>query len=599
MEFNYITLFKRLANDVGLDPYTIGYCIHRTSREGFTFLSVTLPKLSKAVLSSLEKGYFDRPLGFAYKGKSLRVFSKFLREIFDEKGAVRSDVNPYAIKAIRTVCEYFYKYTLDFSEDQLADAEVKFIETDDRLDLLPTNHAYVSQLRKDFETFYPRLANAKVDEVLKRFNDSPGPGTFSAYKDWEASNRLPWYVRKDNEPSLAGEYSAYAGCFRSLKRGPLPELDKVDPGYSEVLFVPKDSRGPRTIVREPFSRLVGQMAFNRFFADGLNHQTHGRINFVDQSVNRELARNSSITREWATLDLKDASDSVDYRIMKTIFQNSYAAKFFVLNSTRFTKLPSGRFLKLNKLAGMGSGLTFPCMSLLIHLSICRSIVNHTGLPYREVSNLVYVYGDDIIVPTKYVRIAVRGLEAVKLQVNVDKSFVKSHFRESCGGDYYNGFDVSPVRLKMKNSDSTLNNGKITFSKKHSFLELERHARELVKNHLSGSAEHLYRFLEKHLGKLPLISNSACSALGRYTTDRAHYEMDETGTYKNVRVLVPVPAKVEAETSPYVFLARCLRRNLGNWWEHMEFVSGGSAFGVVTVPRQVRYKRVQLNGLNLI
>jgi hypothetical protein len=62
-------------------------------------------------------------------------------------------------------------------------------------------------------------------------------------------------------------------------------------------------------------------------------------------------------------------------------------------------------------------------------------------------NPVYVYGDDIIVRSDFADTAIQVLESVGLRVNTNKSFVHSLFRESCGGEYYNGWDVTPVRLR--------------------------------------------------------------------------------------------------------------------------------------------------------
>jgi hypothetical protein len=60
---------------------------------------------------------------------------------------------------------------------------------------------------------------------------------------------------------------------------------------------------------------------------------------------------------------------------------------------------------------------------------------------------VYVYGDDIIVPSLFYEEAVNGLQRIGLIVNLSKSFADGPFRESCGGEYYNGIDVTPVRVR--------------------------------------------------------------------------------------------------------------------------------------------------------
>ena len=58
-----------------------------------------------------------------------------------------------------------------------------------------------------------------------------------------------------------------------------------------------------------------------------------------------------------------------------------------------------------------------------------------------------VYGDDIIVPVEYVQAVITALEAFGLKVNRDKSFWNGKFRESCGGDFYAGRWITPVRLR--------------------------------------------------------------------------------------------------------------------------------------------------------
>jgi len=60
---------------------------------------------------------------------------------------------------------------------------------------------------------------------------------------------------------------------------------------------------------------------------------------------------------------------------------------------------------------------------------------------------VRVYGDDIIVPVDTLVHVIRYLEAFGLKVNTDKTFGTGKFRESCGGDYYDGVDVTPVRVR--------------------------------------------------------------------------------------------------------------------------------------------------------
>jgi len=77
------------------------------------------------------------------------------------------------------------------------------------------------------------------------------------------------------------------------------------------------------------------------------------------------------------------------------------------------------------------------------------------LTRRDILSLrgeVRVYGDDLIVPVDYVRSVIDVLELLGFKVNTGKSFWNGKFRESCGGDYYDGEDVTPVRVRREWDD---------------------------------------------------------------------------------------------------------------------------------------------------
>jgi hypothetical protein len=125
-----------------------------------------------------------------------------------------------------------------------------------------------------------------------------------------------------------------------------------------------------------------------------------------------------------------------------------------------TKLPDGTLIELSKHAPMGSALCFPIMALAIwSLLTAHTCTAQVAKAIRASGSLnkrretfkwdkpVYVYGDDIILHSDFADSASQVLESVGLKVNTNKSFVRSLFRESCGGEYYNGWDVTPVRLR--------------------------------------------------------------------------------------------------------------------------------------------------------
>ena len=63
-----------------------------------------------------------------------------------------------------------------------------------------------------------------------------------------------------------------------------------------------------------------------------------------------------------------------------------------------------------------------------------------------------MYGDDIIVPSNASADAVAVLRAFGFTPNARKTFTTGSFRESCGGDYFMGYDVRSVYITTEPSN---------------------------------------------------------------------------------------------------------------------------------------------------
>jgi len=146
----------------------------------------------------------------------------------------------------------------------------------------------------------------------------------------------------------------------------------------------------------------------------------------------------------ATLDLKDASDRLRLDIVQRLFPRNWADALTACRSER-TLLPDGRLVTLRKHAPMGSAVCFPVMALTIWALL-------TAIAPRHARKSILVYGDDIVVPSFMAADATRVLEAVGLRINVNKSFSRGPFRESCGEEFVYGVRVTPVRLRMNLDD---------------------------------------------------------------------------------------------------------------------------------------------------
>jgi hypothetical protein len=92
---------------------------------------------------------------------------------------------------------------------------------------------------------------------------------------------------------------------------------------------------------------------------------------------------------------------------------------------------------------MGNATTFPVQSLVFWAICCASLQYHG---FHQ-PGAVFVFGDDIIIPTQAAEFIVDDLESFGLVVNRTKSFWRGAFRESCGVDAFNGVNVTPVRWK--------------------------------------------------------------------------------------------------------------------------------------------------------
>lgn len=178
-----------------------------------------------------------------------------------------------------------------------------------------------------------------------------------------------------------------------------------------------------------------------------------RIVLHDQSINAELALYGSRWQSFATLDMSEASDRIARKLVKYLFSdNEELCEALMCLSTRVIIPPveakKGQGpLRTNKFAPMGSALCFPVMSL-VHMFLIRAIIQLSDVKYPHfLSSRVFVYGDDIILPTECAQAVMDWLPQFGMKLNRTKSFVKSHFRESCGCHAYYGINVTPIFIR--------------------------------------------------------------------------------------------------------------------------------------------------------
>jgi hypothetical protein len=220
---------------------------------------------------------------------------------------------------------------------------------------------------------------------------------------------------------------------------------------SRLTTVPKNEDTERTIAIEPSGNMCLQLAAGMYLEGALRHIGLDIRN--QQQKNIAMAKRGSIDGGVATLDLKSASDMISIDLVRALVPSSWFDLLMKLRSPTIT-IPSdgkagnvGTQEELHMISTMGNGFTFPLMTFLIVALIYGYRCTRGGPNlYIDWTNTC-VFGDDIIIPTHEYRGFVDVLTKAGLVVNLDKSFSEGAFRESCGGDFLNGVDITPFYVK--------------------------------------------------------------------------------------------------------------------------------------------------------
>lgn len=223
---------------------------------------------------------------------------------------------------------------------------------------------------------------------------------------------------------------------------------------SRTVFVPKTYSKLRTISMEPATLQYWQQAIMKRLYQYIGRHSYLKwsIQLKDQEYNRRMARRGSKEDNLSTIDLSAASDTVSWTLVKRVFKGTPLLKWLYATRSDKTLLPDKRVMQLRKFAPMGSALCFP-VQCLIFAAVIEYVTQRCTTATSEYPAFA-VYGDDMIVGKAITPEVIEALESLGFIVNRDKSFVSGKFRESCGGDYYDGIDVSSLYFRFK-ADKTI------------------------------------------------------------------------------------------------------------------------------------------------
>jgi hypothetical protein len=435
--------------------------IHRrVEHEGLSFLTITLPSFGKDFQKSLDQGIADRNSfqGFSWRAGLPRFLGGFLDRVFDRgSGVLLDSPDVEAIIAIRQLTLIFSKILLPCSPARERDAMLGYIECDREV---KENDAILTE--EDYSSFH-RIARilyrsmfTEIDKLVYDEDIVPkhGPGVTAEgllgnkkYKAYTWTHRLQEVFHVENflfpNPRFVGE----------------DDVTFLDPGAElpvKVISVPKTLKTPRIIAVEPTCMQYVQQGLLEQIVPRIERDFHLSqfLGFSDQGPNQTLARKGSENSELATLDLSEASDRVSNQLVRRLVSD-HPHLLAGLEATRSRRadVPGFGVHRLAKYASMGSALCFPMEAMVFLTLVFLGIEKERNTPFTKISDFteyfgrVRVYGDDLIVPVDTVESVILTLELFGARVGHSKSFWIGRFRESCGKEYYEGQDVSIVKVR--------------------------------------------------------------------------------------------------------------------------------------------------------
>lgn len=306
------------------------------------------------------------------------------------------------------------------------------------LEVLERAGCYIDQLLGDFGSVLP--------DILGLVKHGPGAtlclrGIESSFYDKTA--RFPW-------SSTSGAAKYLGALLREDDH--LSEIFGFAEMGSEVLTfkdfdvittVNKTVWTKRTISKQPRLAVYLQLGLGAWLTERLRKWG---VDLHSQGKNQEAAFWASLTGEYATVDMSNASGHICRELIRFLIMrgspNWY--DFFYDLRTPSYKIQDGEPKSYEMWSGMGNGYTFPLETMVFH-AICLAV--RSKIP-SLLSTKIHTYGDDLIIHKGMYDDLVRVFNEIGFVLNEEKSFHNGPFRESCGADYWYGINVRPTYLKQ-------------------------------------------------------------------------------------------------------------------------------------------------------
>lgn len=289
----------------------------------------------------------------------------------------------------------------------------------------------------------PVITLAKAIDRLR-----PGPGSSQGTKHTDFVGKL-FHSEITTYDSSLWEY--YRACIVGSWRKAEFQRARDFSAYkvvdsSRLTFAKKNYDISRVINTEASLEMLFQLGLGAQIEDCLGEWFNISLS-KQPTINRHLAKTGSLYGDFATIDLKSASDLISTNFVSWFLPPCLFKTLDSVRAKRIT-LPGDDVLELETFSTMGNGFTFP-LQTLVFSCIVEAAYEELGLPTWNFGAVpaFSVFGDDIICVSSAYEKLLSLLEWCGFTVNKTKSFNSGCFRESCGQDFFKGRDVRGIYIK--------------------------------------------------------------------------------------------------------------------------------------------------------
>lgn len=216
----------------------------------------------------------------------------------------------------------------------------------------------------------------------------------------------------------------------------------IESDICELFTVPKQYNKVRVAAKGQLGNMLLQRPVGEFFKN--------RLRRVGIDISKQEAFHKFVVEEfwdvYATIDQSEASDRLCVELCRKILPYDWFRLLNLIRHHYVVDLSDGMH-PLHKMANQGCGFIFE-LQTLIYYALAKATVLYDHGRDRGNKTLISVYGDDMICEEVFAPAIAETLVFFGQKINFEKSYFKGRFKESCGCDTFDGFDIRPVYIKQ-------------------------------------------------------------------------------------------------------------------------------------------------------